>query len=373
MLTRKTPVLAAILLASSQMTYANDLNINGFMSVGAGVLSNDDVTAAGYDDDVSFNQDTVVALQVSKQINDSTSATTQFVARGNEDYNTENSWAYVTYSFDENTDLRFGRLRSPFFYYSDFLEVGYAYNWIRPPGEVYSRLDTFSSINGVDLTRSFSAGSVDGSVQVYYGRFEDSFTPVEKSYTVELRNFGGAVLSLNQGNWGTRISYHQADLYMPDLVANGTGDALEQLVAGAAFLGLNDEFSPDGDTAQFYEAAITYDNGSSFFIAEWTALEHETELFLNDQAYLVSVAHRLDDATIHLTYSADKDEKQSGNIGLLQNNLRGEESSITLGARFDYDAGTAFKVEAQYIDEELRLGNEGESAMLYSVAIDLVF
>ncbi|WP_419813254.1 hypothetical protein [Bacterioplanoides sp.] len=365
--------IAAVLLISGQLSYANDLNINGFMSAGAGVLTNDDVSAAGYDDDVSFTQDTVVALQVSKQINDSTSATTQFIARGEEDYNTENAWAYVTYSFNDNTDIRLGRLRTPFFYYSDFLEVGYAYNWIRPPGEVYSRLDTFSSINGVDLTHNFTAGSADGSVQVYFGRLEDSFAPVEEAFEIDLRNFAGAVLSLNKDNWGTRLSYHQADVYMPDLMADPTGDALEQLVAGATALGLQDEFTPDGDTTRFYEAAITYDNGSTFLIAEWTALDHETDLLLNDQAFLISAAQRFNDTTVHLTYSEDKDEKQSGNVGLLQNNLRGEESSITLGARFDYNAGTAFKVEAQYIDEELRLGNDGESAMLYSVAVDLVF
>ncbi|KZZ48037.1 hypothetical protein A3759_04930 [Thalassolituus sp. HI0120] len=373
MINRKGPLFAAVMLASSQTAFANDLNINGFMSVGAGVLTNKDVTSAGYDDDLSFNQDTTVALQVSKQVNDSTSATTQFVARGSEDYKTENSWAYVTYSADENTDLRIGRLRSPFFYYSDFLEVGYAYNWVRPPSEVYSRLDVFSSVNGIDLTRSFSSGSIDGSVQVYYGRFNGSFAPVKKSFEIELRNFTGAVLNLSQGNWGARLSYHQADLYLPDLAANPTGDPLEMLVAGAAASGLSDEFMPDGDTAKFYEAAVTYDNGSTSFITEWTSLDHETELFLDDTAYLVSLAQRFDDTTMHLTYTSNKGEKRSGTVGTLQNSLRGEESGIILGARFDYDAGTAFKVEAQYVDEKLRLGKDGESAMLYSVAVDLVF
>ena len=76
---------------------------------------------------------------------------------------------------------------------------------------------------------------------------------------------------------------------------------------------------------------------------------------------------------MHLTYTSNKGEKRSGTIGTLQNSLRGEESGIILGARFDYDAGTAFKVEAQYVDEKLRLGKDGESAMLYSVGVDLVF
>lgn len=388
MLSRKSPLLAAVMLASSQMTFANDLNINGFMSVGAGVLSNSDVSQAGYDDDVAFDQDTLIALQVSKQINESTSATTQFVARGNEDYDTENTWAYITYSINENTDIRLGRLRSPFFYYSDFLEVGYAYNWVRPPEEVYARLDPFSSVNGFDLTHNFSVGSTDGSIQFYYGRSSETITPAVKSFDVDLKDFTGVVLNLNNGNWGTRLSYHQTDATIDDINAitessdaelnailtSADSSPAELLVAQATQNGLGDEFKLDDATGKFIEAAVTYDNGDYFMIAEWTALDYESELFVDDSAYLVSAAKRFNDTVVHLTYTAREDEKGSGVVGNIQNNfLRDKEDSIILGARFDYDAGTAFKVEAQYIDEELRDGQESESAMLYTVAVDVVF
>ena len=383
----KLSLSAAVLMTASQLAHASDLNINGFMSVGAGVLSNSDVVAEGYDDDISFNQDTMVALQVSKQINESTSATTQFVARGREDYNTENTWAYITYSFNENTDLRMGRLRSPFFYYSDFLEVGYAYNWIRPPEEVYGRLDSFSSINGFDLTHSFSVGGTDGSVQFYYGRSNETVAPSGDSFDVELKDFTGLVLNLNNGNWGTRLSYHQTDATADDIneityastadlnaiIASSNSQA-EVMLAQLSLAGFGEDFSLDEDTAKFVEAAITYDSGSYFMIAEWTALDYESELFVDDSAYLISAAKRFNDSVIHLTYTAREDKKGSGAIGAIQNNfLRDKESSIILGARFDYDTSTAFKLEAQYIDEELRDGQESESAMLYSVAIDLVF
>lgn len=387
MLSRKSPLLAAVMLTGSQMAFANDLNINGFMSVGAGVLSNNDVRAAGYDDDVSFDQDTVVALQVSKQINESTSATTQFIARGSEDFDTENSWAYITYSINENTDIRLGRLRSPFFYYSDFLEVGYAYNWVRPPEEVYGRLDSFSSVNGFDLTHSFSVGNTDGSVQFYYGRSNETIDPSGDSFDVELKNFTGVVLNLNNGNWGSRLSYHQTDATADDvnditsasdaelneIINSPSSDAVE-LLARVAQAGFGDDFSLDESTAKFVEAAVTYEKGDYFMIAEWTMLDYDSELFVDDSAYLISAAKRFNDTVVHLTYTAHEDEKGSGIIGEFQNDfIRDKEESITLGARFDYDAGTAFKVEAQYIDEELRNGQDSESAMLYSVAVDVVF
>ncbi|PHS66291.1 MAG: hypothetical protein COB09_02165 [Thalassobium sp.] len=370
MVLRKSGLAAAVLLACSPAAFSDDLNINGFVSVGASVLSNTDVHIGDYDDNASFSNDTIVGLQISKQVNDTTSATAQLVSRGTEDYNTEAAWAYITYAATEDLDVRFGRLRTPFFYYSDFLEVGYAYNWIRPSGEVY-RLDTFSSINGVDFTQRFSTGSVDGSVQFYYGRFSDDFTPVDETYNIELRNFTGVVLNLTQGDFGARLSYHQADMYMPEL-GTKTG-ALDGLITAATGAGVGDKFVPDGETTSFYEAAVTYDNGDMFFIAEWTALNHETAIFNDDTGYMVSAAKRFDDTTIHLTYSNQSDELESGTVGLIQKNLEGKESSITLGARFDYDTSTAFKVEAQYQDEDTYLGAPGESGMLYSVAVDLVF
>lgn len=55
-----------------------------------------------------------------------------------------------------------GRLRIPFFYYSEFLEVGYAYNWVRLPSDIYNI--SFSSFDGIDFTQRFSIGSLDNSI-----------------------------------------------------------------------------------------------------------------------------------------------------------------------------------------------------------------
>lgn len=136
---------------------ADDLRINGFISVGASMMDSNDASIAGADNQGGFKQDTILGLQVSKQVNDSISVTGQLVSRGSDDYSTEAAWAFVTYAANDDLDLRMGRLRIPAFYYSDFLEVGYTYNPIRPAEEVY-RLP-FSSMDGVDLTQSFSSGN----------------------------------------------------------------------------------------------------------------------------------------------------------------------------------------------------------------------
>ncbi len=374
MVLRKSGLAAAVLLACSPAAFSDDLNINGFMNVTAGNLSTEDISLDGYDDGVSFDVGTVVGLQMSKQVNDTTSATVQLISRGSDNYSTEASWAYVTYAANENTDIRMGRLRTPFFYYSDFLEVGYAYNWVRPPSIVY-RLDAFSSISGVDVTHRFAIGGMDGSIQAYTGRYNDDFTLSGDTYHIELRRAAGMVFSLNSGDFGARLSYHQADLTLDAnaALAGPNGRALDNLAAGGALAGVGDEFTANEDKAKFYQASVSYDNGSTAVIAEWTALDQTTALLNDDSAYLISAAQRFGDATVHLTYTVAEDDLESGVVGQVQKNAESKENSIILGMRYDYDSSTAFKVDIQQHDEELVNGAKGESGLLYNVGMSLVF
>jgi hypothetical protein len=389
------PSLLAIAIASPAM--ASDLNINGFLSVGASMLDDNKASIAGADNQGGFKNDTVLGLQVQKQVNDSTSATGQLVSRGSDEYSTEAAWAFVTYAANDDLDLRMGRLRIPYFQYSDFLEVGYAFKWVRPPSEVYRV--PFSSLDGVDLTQRFSSGSIDGSIQVYYGRFQGDFDTGTDVYASDYRNFAGLAFAANMGNFGTRLSYHQAEIIMdttdtttalggavgaagaiglvPDGVNVGTATGNPAL---AGFTGVGDasaaeDFNFTGQTSQFVEAAFTYDDGTYSAVAEWTALEHESSLFLDDQAWLIGVAMRAGDFTPHITYTTEKDSFDSGKEGEIQKQLplESEQSSIIVGLRYDYDSGTALKFEIQNNDEKTSEGVDGDSATLYSVAVDVVF
>lgn len=377
MLTKKywAPSLLALAVASPAM--AGDLHINGFLSVGVSMLDKNDAEIAGGDNQGGFKNDNVLGLQMQKQVNDSTTVTGQLVSRGTDDYQTEAAWAFLTYAANDDLDLRMGRLRVPFFQYSDFLEVGYAYNWVRPQEEVYRV--PFSSIDGVDLTQRFSTGDIDGSVQFYYGRYQGDFETSTESYDADFRNFTGLVLSANSGNFGARVSYHQAELIMdtsdPTSILGQASLGAALYAAGLGDASAADDFNFSGQTSTFYGAALTYDDGTYSAVAEWTALDHESSLLLDDQGWLIGVAGRFGDFTPHLTYSSEADSFDSGNEGKIQEllPLKDEQTSITLGLRYDYDTSTALKFEIQNNDEETADGADGDSATLYSVAVDLVF
>ena len=364
---------SALLLTAAGLTpasQASELTINGFLTVGASMLDEQKASIAGADNNGGFKQDTVLGLQIQKQVNKSTIATGQLVSRGSDDYSTEAAWAFATYAATDDLDIRMGRLRIPFFYFSDFLEVGYAYNWVRPPGEVY-RIP-FSSIDGTDLNYRYSSGNLDGSVQIYYGRYKGPFTQDfgqglgPETYTADFKNFTGIVLSNNLSNFGSRLSYHQAELN----IATPATSTLGTIITNAG-----NDFSFTGQTSRFLEAALSYDDGDNTLIAEWTSLEHDNAAFLDDQAWMLSASKRFSDITAHATYTQHKTEFDSGSQGAMQKNLplETDQNSIITGIRYDYDSSTALKLEIQTNDEKTIDGAKGDSATLYSVAINIVF
>ena len=416
-------VVAILLATSSAQASSGDLNIYGFMSVGVGILDKNEVTIEDFEGEGNFKQDTLLALQVSKQVNDKTTATGQLVSRGTDDFKTEAAWAYVSYQSDSDLTARMGRLRIPFFNYSEFLEVGYAYNWVRLPSDVYNI--PFSSFDGFDFTQRFSIGALDSSIQLNYGRLNDELTIFEEDYSSDLKNMAGLSLTSSYGNWGFRIAGQRTEMTLytaPDAeyiaavqtatIAQLTHNAnpseesgasllaaaeslteaevafskqrrIDQAQTGAILyaqqLGLDidaaKEFALDGHTADFYNAALMFDNGSFSFISEVTAIEYESGLLVDNRAWLTSIAQRIGETTTHLTYSTSRDVLNSGDSGKLQEALmlQGEDKSVTLGLRYDYDVNTALKVEAQYHDEIMNRGVEGSYAMLYSFAVDVIF
>jgi hypothetical protein len=60
-------------------------------------------------------------------------------------------------------------MRVPFYRYSDFLDVGYAYRWIRPPKSVYNL--AFSTYEGVSFVYNSQLGSWDSTLQLIGGAY----------------------------------------------------------------------------------------------------------------------------------------------------------------------------------------------------------
>lgn len=356
-------LVSMMLVSISSVVLAGDLKIQGFLSVGMSQMDDDDFSISGYNDELDFKNRNILGIQLSKQLNDNVSVTGQLVGRGEDDYAVDATWAYVTFAPSEYDSIRMGRLRVPFFYYSDFLEVGYAYNWITPPSDVYRM--GFDSIDAIDYTRAFDMGDVTGSVQIYYGRWAGDLDlglgagPQE----FDLTAFTGIVGNLGWENIALRLSYHQADI---------TAQIPVELANPLVFA--------DKRTSSFADAAVVYDDGANFAIIEYTVLKHDMEAVVDNVAYLVSYARRIGAFTIHGTYSYVENDFETD----MQKVALGEfddRVGMTLGLRWDFAESIAFKFEVQNREDtspELPVafgggGGESEDGTLVSIGMDLIF
>ncbi|MBV1884753.1 MAG: hypothetical protein KUG66_00730, partial [Gammaproteobacteria bacterium] len=159
-------------------TYLDRLKLNGFASAGLTTTDSDAVNIIDINDTKNYQADAIIALQANFKINDTTEAVLQLVGRGNQRNDVEAEWGYIAHSFMPNFVVRGGKLRVPYYSASEYLEVGFAYPWARPPIDVYNQAP-LTSYYGVDATWDFSVAGIGITLQTFNGTTLlelDSFT-----------------------------------------------------------------------------------------------------------------------------------------------------------------------------------------------------
>jgi hypothetical protein len=368
---------AVMLSSASGFALAEDIKFSGFLSVGGGFV--DDEKSFGYNDlsekDITVKNN-IFGLQASGTIAENVTATGQFIARGANKYAVNSEWAYVTYQVSDSSKIRAGRLRTPFYMYSDFLDVGYAYSWIAPPNEVYYL--PFNNVDGVDFYTSTSLGSFDTTFQAYFGSFDDQVELAGSMAQTKTRNQMGLAATVGKDWWNVRAAYHRADLTIESATLSGLASSFENnFPSNAAALLVDD------DSTDFIELGATIDTGTFVAAAEHIELNATNSLLGKDVREFVMVGVRAGEFLYHVTASKSKDEASHPAagipafpstavlIGTLESIAASQADSrdvLTLGARWDVTSGTAVKFQFDSID-----ANERGKQKVYSFAVQTVF
>ncbi len=373
--------LSATTAAIPLATQAADIRFNGFASVVAGQtlsegtllratggpLSPEDATFVAdlpsdgiYDDDISFKPDTIFGLQISADLGSGLSVTGQITGAGGEDFDANIAWAYISYEFNDAWTLVAGRQRLPFFFYSDFLDVGYAYHWMRAPIETQVIVDT---LDGLQMRHEGSLGSWDTRMQFYGGTSDNDVDAINDE--IKLEDIVGAVFYMSNDWLQLRATHMVSEIYFDKLsetVGQGEDDAVDVAFSGIA-------------------AHMTL--GDGFIVAEYVTYEYDDIL----QPFgwdvfgggYISGGYRFGDFTPHITFSTETQEIKDSMLspaGL----TNGDDStdSITVGVRWDFHPQAAFKVEYQTRSEEsddnieAYYGDRNE-VDLVSVGFDVIF
>lgn len=366
-----TPCLLAAAIVAASGTQAADIRFNGFASVVGGMTTSegDDLlagapsgftadapTQARYDDDFSLKPDTNFGLQVTANLGDGLSVTGQFTGAGGEDFDAQVSWAYVSYDINDSWTLLAGRQRIPFFFYSDFLDVGYAYHWIRPPVETNVSVD---SLDGIQFRYQGYMGSWDTRVQVYGGTSDSTTTLGGNTTDLGLEDAIGVVFYTNNDWLQLRATHMVADFFLEAPGSNQT------------------DSSPVGVEFSGIAAHATFGNG--FVVSEYMTYTFDDPVFAAawdkyEGAY-ISAGYRIGDVTPHVTFST-ANQSLIGFAGVVD----GDEGSdaITIGARWDFHSQAAFKMEYTSRTEESdsaikAIKGEPREADVVTLGFDVIF
>lgn len=376
----KIKVLALASLLACSSAYA-DIRFNGFATIAAGATTSSNDTLYGYDSDIDFKNNSLIALQATSSLGDGLGVTAQIIARGENDWDPKFEWAYVSYDATDSLRFLVGRQRAPFYMFSDYLDVSYAYAWIKPPQGVYNLV--FDSFDGIGAIHTSTVGEFDLTTHVIYGKNDTEFTTLGETITPDFKNLVGVAFSGNRDWLTLRAAYFRATMTFPF-------QGLGQLAAGwrqAGFNDIADNVLAEDDSGTFLEFGVNLDYNDYLLIAEYTKLTLDTMPFSSDKSYYLMLGKRVNDFVFHVTYGKDDDTQddfteavpygldpsldflKQSTQGLLFSQ-RGDSKYTMLGMRWNFHSSAALKFEYTHFSDKLASSNDAD---LLQMAIVTVF
>lgn len=352
--------LSAALL-STTISAESSIDFSGFSRVVAGVLDDKHASYEGYDDSVSLGQKSLLAIQIDGHISDSWSVTTQLMAHSSDERESGLEWLYTTYQATDSLQLKLGRLRTPFFNYSDFLDVGYAYPWVSPPQQIYNGF-LFDSYDGLSASYDLVTGSFSANAEIFWGQFNDDITVGDRTVKADVNQFRGIILNVQYDNLKLRMSSHKGNVGIELAEITGFSNALNQ----AGYPRMAQYLETKGDV-KVNQLSLNYDALDYFIKSEIVQIVSPILVFPETKSYFVSAGYIVYPFTVHATFAAsqvsyDRVESVippgldpqldalSGGFTALYNNLdRDNLDSLTLGVRWDFRPGMALKADISHL------------------------
>lgn len=328
---RPVAILSLILLLSSPPLLAEDTGdfiFNGFGTLGVSRLGGED-NGRSYGTQGQVNHrwrgDELSRLggQFTYYFRDDLEATAQIKAAADQDsWGLDLDWLYLAWQATDRLTLRAGRLRNPVYMYSETLNVGVTYPWLRLPDEVYYQLQ-IANYEGVDLLYNIplTFGSLTWQVSGGQAHNRDHFIH-DDQHDMDYSKLFGINATLTTHAWGTfRIAYSEASLDMRLPYMEGTWlEGISEDVKGKY-------------TALGYQ----YDDGVWMAASEATRMVVEG-LTPSYNAFYIMAGRRFGNLEAHLTY------------GQLDDEFTGRQSSWNWGLNYRLSPTVIIKSEYKRVD-----------------------
>lgn len=404
-------VTLALCLATPTAYAEPEWNFSGFASIGAGKINEESLTFFDYDEHWSFDSDSMLALQGIVEATDKLSFTGQVISKGftfdeRSPYEPELNWLFASYEVSHSLRVRGGRLRTPLFLYSESLETGFSYPWVRPPVAMYAHfLEPFANFDGFDATWFNDVAGYESEFSFFAGTTKDKY----RGRDVDLHKTWAftAQTQLDALKLRYCYSWNRISITNPNLEdAAKLYRTFASVLHAPIFNEIADSAALDAKVFQYHALGLQWERDGWQWIAEkfLTVGPGKQYSFENDGWY-VSLARQINAFMPYLTigeYSSEIDPHiaqrvtssysvvPAGAIPLLDT-LRSQtfialeglsvtQGSTALGVRYEVSSTSALKFEAEYFnfnstgqmtfDEN---GEEPKHAVATTIVFDVVF
>ena len=319
--------------------------------------------AAVYEEDkLSVEPDSRAGIQFIGRFGDKVSAIIQARIHGGDDDAPDLSWAYLRYQITDELAVDVGRKALPLYFYSDFLDVGYAYPWIRVPGNIYGW--PITSYNGLAASYSDDLGDGSFSVGVWYGEEKE-----KDSEEYDKLYYWGETYIKWKNMWGVSFEYSYDWLTVRLVHMENKTDSWVDYKYDAnedGNINRDDYWVLADDTKQkFTGLAIVVDYGPWQIRSEYNEYKIPEKLYqFESEGTFFSLGYRIGSFTPTLSYSLYKDDD------IYIGDSKGESSSFTL--RWDFMKDMAFKFQYDEIDDNSAWDFVGDSKAV-AMGVDYVF
>lgn len=372
----------AILAALASTAVHANTTVNGFASIKAGMTTSSGDTLFEYTDELDFKTGSLFALQVKSDLGEKLSVTGQLLGRGVNDFDVEFEWLYLSYALTDNLTVSAGRIGVPFFKYSDFKDVGYAYLWHTVPQSVYSGVG-FTKVEGVSFYYTTTLGSFDATAQLLYGSASDTNPIFDQPAATRQDKVVSLNMELSRDWYAFRAAYVQGDI----TVVSDAFTPLTNALAGTgvpAFQALASELDFDNDQGTFYGLGVTLEPGNWQLVLEYNDIGIENSFYSERTNYYVSAGYRFDKWQPFVVFEREdhksKDSIYQPFVGMLPPQLlqpvigvvagqKFDATTISAGLRFDFHPSAAFKIQFSSQKDK----STDQSVGLLTAGVDLVF
>lgn len=365
-------VLGLLLLPNLVLAEASEgYRLDGFVSARATIANE---ATQDIDKELDFKKQNVIGVQLTGILSDTARVTVLTTSKVESDYELSVDWVYLTYILPQDWLVNVGRLGIPYYLYSDVKDIGFTHDWMFLPKSVYRF--TYSIIDGVSVYHNRSIGDVNTTFQAMYGNYEGNVIVVGLPARSKLDQFIGGFGSIEWNDFYIRVAVSRTN-------ADVQPEALKPVFSNLPD-DIIDAFWVNGVDSYFRGIALRYRYDRFTFLSEYVSVDIRDSFFGKRNGAYASLSYCMGEWRPYVMIEHEDFDVTRNRLtdyiaviprpiyqvmeGLVDFEKR-RKTTYHIGARYDYNSQSAFKVQ---VSQEYDQRNGGDKTVI-SLGVDVVF